>query len=80
MRHLINGGRIDLIRRNQHLTMSEFATKCGVPEKTMERICRGENEPEGGTLLRIIRRGGVSPEILEIDGWDRSDDGIGGHR
>lgn len=72
MKHLINGGRINLIRRNQGLTIGEYAAKCGVPEKTMERICLGSNAPEGPTLLRIIKLGGVSPDVLELDGWDRS--------
>jgi len=70
MKHLKNGGRIDLIRQNQHLTISAYAAKCGVPEKTMERILLGSNEPNGTTLLKIIKRGGVSPDILEIDGWE----------
>lgn len=70
MKHLKNGGRIDLIRQNQGLTIAAFAKKCEVPEKTMERIILGANEPSGTTLLKIIKKGGVHPDVLEIDGWE----------
>jgi len=74
MKHLMNGARIDLIRRNQGLTHKQYADTCGIPEKTMERICRGENPPSGLTLLKLIKRGKVNPDILEVDGW--KDEGI----
>lgn len=71
-RRLINGTLIDTIRRNLGLTIEEYADTCGVPFKTMKRICAGKNVPNGEHLLRIIRLGGVSPKLLEIDGWQRS--------
>ena len=71
VRRLINGTLIDNIRRNQELTVEEYAHTCGVPFKTMKRICAGRNVPNGEHLLRIIRFGGVSPKLLEIDGWKK---------
>lgn len=69
-RHLINGGRIDLVRRNLGLTLEQYANMCEVPEKTMERICQGKNPPSGLTLLKLIRLGNVNPDILDIKGWN----------
>jgi len=69
---LMNGTLIDGVRRNQELTIEEYALKCGIPVKTMKRICAGRNKPDGEHLLRIIKLGGVSPKLLEIDGWRRT--------
>lgn len=70
-RRLINGTLIDTIRRNKRLTIEEYADTCGIPHKTMKRICAGKNKPNGDHLLRILRLGGVAAELLELDGWQR---------
>lgn len=70
-RRLINGVLIDTIRRNLGLTIVQYADMCGVPRKTMERICAGKNKPDGEHLLSIIVLGHVSPRLLELDGWRR---------
>ena len=54
------------------LTVEQYADTCGIPHKTMKRICAGKNVPGGDHLLRIIIRGGVNPKLLELDGWERS--------
>lgn len=68
---LINGTLIDNVRRNAELTVEEYALTCGIPFKTMKRICGGKNPPNGEHLLRLLRLGGVSPKLLELDGWRR---------
>lgn len=67
----INGRLIDTIRRNRRLTVAQFGLTCGIPSKTMKRICAGKNPPTGPHLLKILILGGVVPELLEIDGWER---------
>jgi transcriptional regulator with XRE-family HTH domain len=59
------GGKVDLARRAQGLTVGQFAAKCGVPEKTMERICQRQNDPSAKTLFLIVIRGKVSMDVFD---------------
>jgi transcriptional regulator with XRE-family HTH domain len=53
---VLNGGRkIDFLREKEDLTYGELAAKSGVPEKTVERVCRGENAPGTGHFLRLLK-------------------------
>lgn len=74
MKNLKVGGKINLFREGLGLTLEDWAKKCRVNQKTMERICLRRNDPSGRTLLAIIKHGGMSPDILEID--DFNDEGL----
>lgn len=71
-RRLINGTLIDTVRRNLGVTVEQYADICGIPHKSMKRICAGKNVPNGEHLLRIIQLGSVNPRLLELDGWRRT--------
>lgn len=68
------GSKLDLIRRGKGLTIGEFAAKCGVPERTMERICLGANAPSARHLFCILTQGKVSTDAFGSD--DFGEDGI----
>ena len=61
------GGKVDLARRAQGLTVGQFAAKCGIPESTMERICLGQNDPSAKNLFLIVTKGKVSMNIFDED-------------
>lgn len=65
MKTLAIGGKVNLARRAQGLTVGGFAKKCRVPEKTMEHICLQLRDPSLLTFLRIIRYGRVSIELFD---------------
>ena len=61
------GGKVDMARRSQGLTVGGFAKKCGIPEKTMERICLRQSDPSTHTFFRIITKGHVSLDLFDDD-------------
>lgn len=67
MKTLKVGGKIDLYRRGLGLTVGGWAAKSRVPEKTMERICLRESDPSAKTLFCILKYGGMSLDILDLD-------------
>lgn len=54
------GAKLDLIRRALGLTRAEFAVKCGIKERTMDRLLAGENAPSARNLFLIVTRAGIS--------------------
>lgn len=65
MKTLKVGGKVDMARRGQGLTVGGFAKKCGVPEKTMERICLRQSDPGTKTFFLIVTRGKVSLDLFD---------------
>lgn len=61
------GGKVDFIRRNLGLTIAQYAAKCGVPEKTMERVLLDSNKPSALTLYLIVTRGGVALDVITAE-------------
>jgi transcriptional regulator with XRE-family HTH domain len=73
MKVLRFGGKIDLIRRAQDLTIHQLSDKSGVKEKTLERICEGHGAPCAAHFVRIIKAlhislDAIEPEDLEEEG------------
>jgi hypothetical protein len=69
MRTLKVGGKINLARRSQGLTIGAFAEKCRIPEGTMERICLRQSDPCAKSFFLIVTRGGVSLDIFDEEDW-----------
>lgn len=67
MKTLKVGGKVNNFRRALGLTVGGWAKKCRVKEKTMERICLGENDPNAKTLWSIIHYGGMSAEAFDLE-------------
>ncbi len=65
MKTLKVGGKVDIARRSQGLTVGGFAKKCHVPEKTMEAICLRQRDPSVKTFFLIIARGHVSLDLFD---------------
>ena len=74
MKTLLVGGKINLARRSQGLTVGGFAKKCRVPEKTMEPICLGDRDPSAKTLFLILKYGDVSLDLF--DAGDFGEEGL----
>lgn len=70
MKRVKLGTKLDLIRRNQEVTVEEYARKCDLPKDTMKRILEGRNAPSGKALIKILKLGGVRLGLLEIDDFD----------
>lgn len=65
MKTLRFGGKLDLLRRAQGLTLGELSDKSGVPEKTMERICSGANAPSAAHFVRIVKALRIDMDAIE---------------
>lgn len=65
MKTLRVGGKVDIARRGQGLTVGGFARKCTVPEKTMEAICLRQRDPGTKTFFLIVTKGGVSLDLFD---------------
>ena len=70
MKLLRFGAKLDLLRRGQGLTVGEFAAKCGVPERTMDRLCAGENAPKARSLFLIVTKGRISLSAFDADDFE----------
>ena len=54
MKSLRCGEKIDSLIEAADLTRGEVARISGVPEKTLDRICRGENAPSIAHFYRLM--------------------------
>lgn len=54
MKRLNFGAKINGLREAADLTLGELARISGVPEKTLERVCRGENAPSIAHFYRLM--------------------------
>jgi len=45
---------------------SEFSRRSGVPQQTVNRLCRGEGGPRGGTALKIERATGGLVKLKDL--------------
>lgn len=64
MRNLSFGVKLKMLREAQDLTVSEASAKCGVPEKTWERIEAGNNAPSSANFVRILKGLHVSINVI----------------
>lgn len=67
MKNLLVGGKINLARRAQGLSIEGFARQCRVPAKTMEPICLGDRDPSAKTFFLILRYGKVSLDLFDAE-------------
>lgn len=65
MRTLGFGGKLEIIRRKEGLTIGQLSDRVGVPEKTLERILCGANSPSAAHLIRILKRLEISLDMVE---------------
>lgn len=61
------GTKLDLILRSRDENPGSFGAKCGIPERTMYRICAGGNDPSAKHLFLILTKGKISLSAFSSD-------------
>ena len=74
MKVLKFGGKVDLIRRAQGLTIGQLSAKSAVPEKTLERIVEGRGAPKAAHFVRIMKA--LDIDLDAVDALDLEEEGM----
>ena len=59
--------RIEVLARKDGLGVAGIAAKCGIPERTMDRIHSGASNPSARHLIAIIRAYRLPYDFFETD-------------
>lgn len=51
------GGRIHALRKDRNLTQEELAQRCGISQKYLSEIERGQKSPSWETLVALAHKG-----------------------
>lgn len=72
---VLMGERLRACRQAHKQTMKEFAELCGISERYLADIERGQKAPKLETFVRIANAAGISPEYLLQDSLVNLDPG-----
>lgn len=64
---ILMGERLRACRNARHMTMKEFSELCGISERYLADIERGQKAPKLETLVRIVNSAGISTDYLLCD-------------
>ncbi|RKJ78508.1 XRE family transcriptional regulator [Butyricicoccus sp. 1XD8-22] len=72
---VLMGKRLRACRNARKLTMGEFSEVCGISERYLADIERGQKAPKLSTFVQIVNAAGVSADYLLQDSLNAAEDG-----
>ena len=70
MKRLKFGGKLEVCRRKEGVTIGALARMSGVPERTVERLLAGQNEPTAAHFVRLARALDINMDLFDPEDFE----------